>query len=232
MFAAIAKIFRNRGRDEGATNPNQRRLIRSCHNDNRTGSRFRRQIAFEKFFDFTPPFADQRDDPDIRLRIPADHAQEHAFPYTRTRKHPDLLALSAGQQGIDRSNTEIDRLRDSGPMQGIEWCCVQGNTHVAAQRRQSVQRMSETVKNTPEHLRADGYGCDMAFHHHATAWSDPLHFPQWHEQHAIFPKPYDFRHHGAVAALAGDFTDLPDRSEGPRRFNDDTDGLSDPARDR
>ena len=72
---------RHRRRDQRASNAHQRRLVGRRHDDDGPGSCFRREIAFQEFFDFPSPLPDQGNHPDIRLRIAADHAQEHAFPH-------------------------------------------------------------------------------------------------------------------------------------------------------
>ena len=55
MFAAVAEIFRNGSGDQGSTNADERWLVGCRHDDDGPGPYFRREIAFQEFFDFPSP---------------------------------------------------------------------------------------------------------------------------------------------------------------------------------
>ena len=82
-------------------------------------------------------------------------------------------------------------------MQRIQWRRIQRHTHVAAEAGKPSKGMAEAAKNTSlTSVGPTGTEATCPFITTRLPAPSPLHFTQWHQQHAIFAEPDDFRHHG------------------------------------
>ena len=112
VAAAVAKVFRYRGRQPGAVQPHQRRVVGGGRHDDRARQALASENPFDEFLHFPPALTDQPDDDDVGRGVAGHHAQQHALADAAAGKQADTLAAADGQQAVDRPDADVERLRD------------------------------------------------------------------------------------------------------------------------
>src|SRR6185312_6061009 len=110
------------------------------------------QDPFDEFLHFAAALADQSDDDHIRTGVPRHHAQEDALADAAAGEKSDALTAADGQEGVDRADTDVERLADGMPRQWIDRTACQSHGRAAGERAESIERLRGAVDDAPEQL--------------------------------------------------------------------------------
>src|SRR6185436_16302173 len=107
-------IFRGAHRGEGGLAAQQRRFIRGGRNDDAARESVFAKIVFNKFLELAAALANERDDDDVGIGVPREHAEQNRLADSGTREDTKALTFAARHEGVQRAHAEIELAADAG----------------------------------------------------------------------------------------------------------------------
>ena len=155
VLALIAEIFGDGGGVGRPLQAHQRADIGGRSDDDRTAQALLAEDLFDEFLDLATAFADQSDDDDLRRGVARHHAEQDAFADAGTGKEAHALATPDGQEGIDGTHANIERMVDRCPQHRIDRPSLQGAQGFGIQGAVPVERPPGPVNDAAEQIVAD-----------------------------------------------------------------------------
>ena len=112
LLAAIAEIFGDRGREPGAVQAHQRRIVGGRRHDDRAPHAVGPESVADEFLDLAAALADQADDDDVGIRVARHHAEQHALADADAGEQADALSAADREQRVDGAHADIQRIAD------------------------------------------------------------------------------------------------------------------------
>src|SRR5207244_3988324 len=94
---------------------------------------------------------DERDHVHLGARVARDHAEERTLADARAGEDPEPLTSPAGEERVDRSDAEVERLADRRPVERVQPLAVEGILGLRLDPAPPVERAPEPVEDTAEH---------------------------------------------------------------------------------
>ena len=125
VLALVAKVLRNRGRQIGGTQADERWIVRGGRDNDRPGQAFRAEVVLDEPPHFAAALADQPNHRHVRRSSPRHHAEQRALADAAAPKHAEPLPQARGRQRVDRANARRDGRHDRIARKWVEGRWVQ-----------------------------------------------------------------------------------------------------------
>src|SRR5579885_2686377 len=179
----------------------ERRMIRRRGDDDGTGAILGTQDALDEFLHLAAALADESDDDHIRARVASHHPKEDALADAATGEESDTLPATYGQQGVDGTDTDIERLADGMSGKRVDGPPGQARGRAARERAESIERLRGSIDDAPEKLRPHADGSGALSGNHSRVGSETMRIARGHEIEPVAGKPDHLG--GRQRAIAG-----------------------------
>jgi hypothetical protein len=161
----------------------QGRLIGGRHHHDRAGQARITQIVLQKLLDLAAALADQPDHRDIGHDIARQHREQHRLADARAREDAHALAMAAGDEGVQRADTKVDRGTDPLACMGRRRRRPERiRQRARLQRALAIDRLAHGVHHPPEPGLGRPHRCPHRRHHGAATAPDPFERSERHQQ--------------------------------------------------
>ena len=103
----------------------------------------------DKLLHLAAPLANQANHYHLCLGLARDHAQQHTLAHPAAGKQPYALALTQGQQAIDRPYAHIQRLAHRLALERVDPGQLDLQGVAPAELAQIVHRFAQTIDHSP-----------------------------------------------------------------------------------
>ena len=125
---------------EGGSHPDERRLVGGGYDDNRMTYPVLK-VLFYELPHLPAPFPDETYHIHLRFGVPCNHAEQDTLSHAGPGKDTHPLPFSAREKAVDASHPQVERLRDSPFLHGVDRIPVDRNCFVAVERPLIVHRV-------------------------------------------------------------------------------------------